>query len=74
MWASPMKTTLPTDPRYYAGVIISDSDDDMRGYATAEEAPNRVKFLPVTWNEDEHVYCISDGYLVRAYIISPPGL
>ena len=65
---------LPTDPRYYAGVIISDSDDDKTGYGTAEEAPNRVKFMSVTWDEDEHVYCISDGYLVRAYIISPPGL
>ena len=65
---------LPSDPRYYAGVIISDSDDDKTGYATAEEAPNRVKYMPVTWNEDERVYHIADGYLTRAYIVSPPQL
>ena len=63
---------LPTDPRYYAGVIISDSDDDMRGYVTAEEAPNRIKFMPVTWEEEERVYHIDDGYIVRGYVISPP--
>jgi len=65
---------LTSDPRYYAGVIISDSDDDKTGYAMAEEAPNRLKFMPVTWNEDERVYYFADGYLVRAYIISPPEL
>ena len=55
---------LPTDPRHYCAVIISDSDDDKSGYATAEDAPNRVKVWPVIWNNAESVYEIDDGFLI----------
>ena len=62
---------LPSDPRHYCAVIISDSDDDKRGYAAAEDAPNRVKVWPVTWNDVESVYEIDDGFLVDCCSLLP---
>ena len=65
---------LPADPRHYSAVIISDSDDDKHGHATAGEAPNRVKIWPVSWNETEKVYYIDDGFLVDVRSLAPaPG-
>lgn len=61
-----------SDPRHYVAVIISDSDDDKRGYAMAETAPNRLRIVPVSWNEKESVYNIANGYLVQAMSLAPP--
>lgn len=60
-----------SDPRHYAAVIVSDSDDDKRGYATAEAAPNRVRILPVTWDGQDGVYRIANGYLAKAIALAP---
>lgn len=62
---------LPTDPRHYCAVVLSDSDDDKTGYASASDAPNRLKIWPVTWNDAESVYEIDDGFLVDCYSLAP---
>ena len=62
---------LPSDPRYYSAVIISDSGDDKTGYAQAEDAPNRLKWRPLIWSDDEKVYYFHDGYLVDACSLKP---
>ena len=62
---------MPGDPRHYVAVIVSDSDDDKRGYTTAESAPNRVKIWSVRWDESDNVYYIDDGFLVNALCLAP---
>jgi len=62
---------LREDPRHYAAIIVSDSDDDKHGYAMAESAPNRVKVWPVWWDENDKVYCVDDGFLVDARCLAP---
>lgn len=63
---------LSEDPRHYCAVIVSDSDDDKTGYARAEDAPNRVKWRPLLWNDAEGVYYFHDGFLVDCYSLAPP--
>ena len=73
LWGICKDSRYPADdPRHYAAVIVSNSDDDKRGYAKAEEAPNRLTIFPVRWDERDKVYFIANGYFARAISLAPP--
>ena len=72
LWGVCKDSRYPADdPRHYVAVIVSNSDDDKRGYAKAEEAPNRLTIFPVRWDERDKVYFIANGYLSRATSLAP---
>ena len=64
----------PDDPRYYSGVILLDSDDSKRGFDNAKDAPNLMKVLPVTWDDEIENYWFdwsadSRGFLQNVWTI-----
>lgn len=59
------------DPRYYTGVIVSDSDNHKRHAAgTGREAPNSMTIIPIAWDPVNCIYTFdkpSRGYIRFLY-------
>ena len=57
-------------PYRYTGIVVSDSDDDM--YCVGN-APNCIKYLPVSWNENSSCYNVfypvGSGYYISCNLV-----
>ena len=49
----------PSDPDYYVGLWITDSDDD-KGVADAYTAPNELHYYDVSWNDTDSRWELED--------------
>ncbi|MDO5554576.1 MAG: fibronectin type III domain-containing protein [Planctomycetia bacterium] len=61
LWGYTYNTNYsPTDPRYYSGLLVSDSDDD---YGLGASAPNKCVLLSLEWSDLFGRYRFNDyGY------------
>ena len=53
-------TKSPTDPNYYTGVYITDSDDNQAAAGTA--SPDELKYYKITYSAKDNVYYLTDYY------------
>ncbi len=63
----------PSNPNYYTGVWISDSDDNKYGLTDGATAPDVLHYYAVTWDSSNGRYSI-DSYYEGAYIGEVDGL
>ena len=55
VWGVVCDTALSvTDPEYYKGIILSDSDDDKRNYADPLKAPDTIKVISLTYSSGQY--------------------
>lgn len=64
LWGFTYDTSLEvTDPNYYTGIIITDSDDDHYGsYDDPRDAPDTLKIIPITYDSSLSAYILSSAY------------
>lgn len=62
------KSFPASDPRYFSGVIVSDSDNDKHGANSGNLAPNSMSIIPITWDDTNKVYSIfSNTGIIRFF-------
>ena len=49
------------DPRYYSGLVIADSDNFDTRFDHAEDAPDNIRIIRISWDATRQTYWLSNG-------------
>ncbi|MBQ4105944.1 MAG: AIDA repeat-containing protein, partial [Lentisphaeria bacterium] len=64
LWGLTCDTSLSvTDPNYYTGIIITDSDDDKYSYSDPLAAPDVLKVISITYDSTAGKYILDPAYV-----------
>ena len=63
LWGMTYDTSLSvTDPNYYTGIIVTDSDDDKGYYGDPLAAPDTLKIISITYDSSKKQYILDPDY------------